>query len=488
MGKSGNRHIESLKNVTLVVLFFTTMLLLYFFWGSPMTSRFMSTITGPEVMEIPTLQEITIPGKIIAHLGDGSYTVLENEEFNCWNECMDSFRMLSKDLVESVDEITEEQFDKIMDYESIFFRFFYSLPYDSLYKIYNVPEIHGFEQIGEFSLIALSSGSPESIFVYSSLKERYYRIVSKLENESMMEIIMEIQREKEPAYYPIGELIGTASKTIIPLANSSTRSELMYRQEFLDLDSQEVKEFAQTFFGESLDFVRQIRSSKGSRIYMYGYGDRILTIGAGGKVGYKNKESPLGYQQSYYEAMNTALNFVASHGGWQLDESIESKPFVLSVQAIESNKQKGFRFIFGIRLQEDRIYLEESHSIMVEVINGQVTQYLRDMIGIEEEEYSKKTQGESKETYSVINMIAQNYPYIAQVLTEKGYDFSGIEGEELFDTISNEISSVTTGYLKLAEEDENVLVPVWVISTDRLLIYFDLFDANPLGYADLREF
>lgn len=489
MGKSKGGYVESLKNVSLVVLFFTTMLLLYFFWGSPMSSKFkIGSIIGLDIVEIPTLQEVTIPGRIIVHLGDGSYTVLEDEELNSWNECIDSLKRLSKDSVESVDEITEEQFDKIMDFKSIYFRFFYSLPFDLFFKVYDVPEIHGLEQIGELSLISFSSGSPESIFVYSSSKEKYYRIVSNIVNESMEELLLKAETQKDPGYYPIGDLIGTASKAIIPLTKKSTRSELVYRQEFLDLDSQEVKEFAQSFFGESLDFVRQIRSSKGSRIYMYGYGDRILTISATGKVEYKNKENPLGSQQNYYEAMNTALHFVAVHGSWQEEEGQALKPFVLSVQTVEYNKLKGFRFVFGVKLSKDTIYHEGSHSIMVEVINGQVTQYLRDMIRVEEEEYLRKTNGIPKETYSVINMIAQNYQHIANVLTEEGYDFGVAEGEELFDVISNEITSVKTGYLKPAVKNENTLVPVWVIRTDSILIYFDLFNANPLGYTDLREF
>lgn len=485
------RHIETIKNIILVVLFFSTMLLLYIFWVNPISNGLkISNFIGSETLDMPNFQSVTEPEKIIVHLGDDSYTVLETYDYDAWNTCIKSLSKLSKDQILSINEITADQFDQIMEFKSITYEFLYDLPYDVFAKKYEASEIHSLEQIGDFSTIAFSSGSPESIFFYSGMKDKYYRIVSDDPHVTLDKLLTEIEDESDFNYHRIGTLVGTTNKTIIPMFKDSSRSELAYTSEFVDLSSAEVKKFAQSFFGESLDFVREIRGSKGTLTYMYGYGEKVLTISADGKVEFKNKEKPQGPSQNYFDALDTALFFVASHGGWKLGEGIEIHPYVMSVKAVEYDKQKGYNIIFGMKLPTGSLYLEEGHSIMIEIINGQVTQYTRNMIIIGDEEFKHQMSGGTKETYSVINMIAQNYSYMAEILTGRGYDFDQLKGEELFDAILNTIISVKSGYLKPLNDNaiERNLMPVWVVNVNDILMYFDLYDAKPLGFTVLFEF
>jgi regulatory protein YycH of two-component signal transduction system YycFG len=491
MNKLKRQQIERIKNLTLAVLFFMTALLLFFFWGSPITKGFkISNFIGPESFDVPSFDTVTIPGRTVVHLGDGKYTVLETDGIDAWNIYLDTMKTLTKNHVESVDEITEEQFDKIMEFKSIFFRFYYDLPNDVFIKKYGASDMFSTESIGEFTILAFSSGSPESLFVYSSPKNKYYRVVSKSPHQELDELISQVKSRESSTYYRIGDMVGSANKTVIPLHKKSDRHELSFSKEYSDPDSDAVKTLAGSFFGESLDFVRQIRGSKGTLTYMYGYGEKVLTIGSEGRVEYKNRETPQGNQQSYLEALDLAMQFVATHGGWQTNGSIEMAPYVMSVIPVEKNKQKGYRIVFGMKFSKEFIYLENSHSIMVEVIHGQVVQYLRNLVRIDEEEYQAKVGGAIKEAYSAINMIAQNYNYIAQILVEKGYDLDLGKGEELFDDVTNSIIFVKTGYLKPEglTGEKGMLIPVWVVNAENILIYFDLFDAAPLGYADLYEF
>lgn len=492
MFKLKRHYIEPLKNVALVVLFFTTMLLLYFFWGSPISNGFkISNIIGSEPEEIPAFEAVTIPGRAVVHLGDGSYTVLYDDNNESWANYIGSLKGLTRENVQSVEEITADQFERIMEFRSIQFVFYYDLPYDVLSKKYNIAEIPGIDQIGSFSLAGFSSGSPESLFFYSKSKNKYYRMVSDSAHSVIDDMLSEIKSKKNPDYYRrIGDLVGTFSnRTVIPISKESTSSLLAYSPEFTDADSLEVNQFAQSFFGESLDFVRQIHGSKGTRIFMYGYGEKVLTIGGGGRVEYRNKETPLGNQQNYFEALDTAMQFVASHGGWQTT-GIEMYPYVLSVKPVERNKQKGYNIIFAMRISTESIYCEDSFPIMTEVINGQITHYIRKMPQIDEKDFEAQGGDVTREAYSAINMLAQNYSYIAEVLTERGYDFSLLKGEELFDAVSNTISLVKTGYVMPAKDDFGGyrLIPAWVVNAGDYLIFFDLYDARPLGHTDLVEY
>ncbi len=490
MGKP-KRYVEPVKNIILVVLFLTTMLLLYFFWGSPMSDSFRITdIIGEEQLEIPSFQAVTQPERIDVHFGEGNYTVLEETDFDAWEQCLQMLRDLEAEKVQAMEEITAQQFDKIMDFRSILYRFHYDMPLESFLKRYELQEIPGVDQVGAFSLIGFSSGSPESLFVYSKSKGKYFRVVYEEPHVSMDELLTAVEDMPSVSYYRIGTLVGRDdNRTLVPLSLNTSLEEILYSPEFDDLDTAEVKDFARTFFGESFDFVRKIEESKGTHIYMYGYGEKVLTISVEGRVEYKNKETPLGSQQNYFDALDSALKFVATHGGWQTDDSMEMSPVVQFASAVENEKRKGYRFVFGMRLLEEPLYPEGSHSIMVEVIHGQVTQYLRDMIEVEEEEFLEQTEGAERQAFSAINMIAQNYPYIASVLSEKGRDFSNLTGEALFDVISDLVISVTTGYMKpeYRQEGENALIPAWVVMADDVLIYFDLYDARPLGHTGLME-
>lgn len=493
MDKSKGRffNIEHIKNYILVVLFFSTMLLLYFFWGSPISKDFkIGNLIGLDQLEIPSFEEITIPGRVVVHMGDGSFLALDDRNPDLWNIFIESLKGLSREEIISVDEITEEQFEKIMDFKSVFFRFHYDIPYEVLTKEYNVVEYTGIEQFGDILLLAYSTGSPESIFIYSNSKNKYYRLVSTIKMDTIDSHLQNIEGVNERSYYrSIGELTGTDNKTVIPLSKESTASKLEYLPEYKDLDSNEVKEFAQGFFGESLDFVRQIKDSKGSKIYMYGYGEKVLTISPNGKVEYKDNETPQGSQQSYLEALDSATTFIAVHGGWSVYEGITMKPYVSSVRQIERDKQKGYRLIFGMEFDGKDIYLENSNSLMIDVIHGQVTQYVRDMITIDESDAEKQNSGHKREAYPAINMLAQNYKYIAGILTETGYDFSLVKEENLFDIINNKIVFVKSGYVRPKKEgsEENQLIPAWVVSTGDVMIFFNLYDAEPLGYTNSFE-
>ena len=490
MGKP-TRYIEPMKNVILVVLFVTTMLLLYFFWGSPISGSFrIMDIIGEDQLVVPSSQAVIQPERIDVHFGEGNYTVLEEEHIDAWEQCLQLLRSLNPEEVQALEEITAEQFDRIMEYRSILYRFHYGMPLESFLKRFQLQEIPGADQVGDFSLIGFSSGSPESLFVYSKSENKYFRVVYQEPHVSMDELLTAVEEIPSVSYFRIGALVGRDdNRTLVPLSLDTSLDEVPYTPEFEDLNTGEVKAFAQTFFGESFDFVRKIEESKGTHIYMYGYGEKVLTISAEGRVEYKNKETPQGSQQNYFDALDSALQFVATHGGWQPDDSMEMSPVVQSARTVEKEKRKGYRFIFGMQLSEEPLYLEGSHSIMVEVIHGQVTQYLRDMIEVEEEEFREQTEGSERQAFSAINMIAQNYPYIASVLSEKGYDFSNLTGEVLFDVISDLIISVTTGYMKpeYEQEGDNALVPAWVVMADDVLIYFDLYDARPLGHTGLLE-
>ena len=121
---------------------------------------------------------------------------------------------------------------------------------------------------------------------------------------------------------------------------------------------------------------------------------------------------------------------------------------------------------------------------MVEILSGQVIYYRRNMVQIDPKILADYEQVEEKETFSPINMLAQNYQYIYSVLLGEEYQFQNLEDESLFEMVSDMIQQVEIGFIKPRSGKENgsELVPAWIVKIDNNFIFFDLYDARPLGY------
>lgn len=479
------KKIETLKNIALIVLFFTTMLFLYSFWGNPIDKSFrLADLISREEVDIPSFESVTVPRLVVLNSGEGTFSIVEENQGNKWRLIL--VEMTDEgNSIESVDEINKTQYDLIMEYRSLALNFSYGLPVEALTKKYGVSDNQTLDQIGEINIIAYSAASRESLFVYNESKDKYYRIVYKNDLKTLDRELEEIAFRTNYNYYKIGQAIGTDNETIVPVSGVFSSEDLVYVQEFQEAEEEEKKEFAKIFFGESLDFVRKIQGSKGSLTFMYGYGEKILTINSSGKIEYRNNESPQGLQQSYVEALEKAMEYIAYHGGWDFGKAVEMRPYVSQVEAIEIDRQKGYRIVFGLDLGKDALYLKEGDSLAVDIINGVVVRYQRDIIMVEEDHYYQSKYTNEKEIYPVVNALASNYVKVGESLKSLDLDFGEIKGEDVFIAISHAISHARSGYLQdTKDEDQDGLKPVWAVQVNEDYIYFDLFTGEFLGVKD----
>lgn len=481
------KYIERMKNILIVALFISAMLLLYFFWENPILSDFsFSEIIAEEADPAPVANEVVQPEQVAVNFGTGVSTVVSYLDQDSWNRSILALRAFAQAEDLSLEPITKEQYDQIMQFRSILISFRYSLPFDDFCNRYVVNQPQTIAQIESFSALGYSAGSPESLFLVDETNDTYFRLISPTNQESLESLIVEIEQEEYEAYYPIGAFLGTANQTVMPLAADSSLKILTASPEFLSSDEEAVRRFAQSFFGESFDFVRRIEESKGTYIYMYGYGQKVLTFFADGSVEYKEDQNGSGAVQTYFEALDSALQFVASHGGFSPFGETSIHPSLRYSEAITNNKAKGYRFVFGMKINGEDVFSESSELLVVELLNGQVTHYRRDLVQAIPDD--SKPGDDVRETYSPVNMLAQNYKYLYSILISEGYSFKESDGDALFDEVSDLIVQVQTGYVRRATEDGSVqteLIPAWIVIIDDLQIYFDLYEADPIGYAKI---
>ena len=86
------------------------------------------------------------------------------------------------------------------------------------------------------------------------------------------------------------------------------------------------------------------------------------------------------------------------------------------------------------------------------------------------------------EAFPAVNMIAQNYEYLSEILAEAGVLTLSEESlpEEVFNQVAGCIDGIQTGYF--LEEGTEEFVPAWCLSMEGVKAWFSLYDAFPLGY------
>ena len=483
------KHIERMKNTLIVALFISAMLLLYFFWENPIlpTFNFPGIISEETEAVVPSVTEVIQPEQVAINFGTGASTVISYLEQDSWNQGILALRHFSNADDLSAESITKEQFEQIMAFRSVRIAFLYPLPFDSFCQEYAVTKGQALTSVKAFTTIGYSAGSPESLFLADEESGTYYRLISPSNKNSLEALIKETEEKEYAAYYPIGTFLGTSNQTVMPLAFQSTLDTVSCLPEFDRREETEIRGFAQKFFGESFDFIRRIEESKGSRIYMYGYGQKVLTIFPDGSAEYKEDLASTGSEQTCFEALRSVLQFVASHGGWEPFEEMSIAASLRYAEAIEKDKLPGYRFVFGVKFEGQDLFYESGDILTVEIINGQVTYYKRNLITINPDG-DGESGGDGRETFSPVNMLAQNYQYLYSLLLSEGYTFKEKDSDALFDEVSNRIDQVQTGYVRQADGEtpgKIELTPAWIVMIDDLQVYFDLYDATPLGYANI---
>lgn len=486
----GQNRIENLKNVALVLLFLSTMLLLYFFWENPNLDSFrLSSIIADE--EDPAIaldsSAVTRPREAAVHFGNGVYTLLPHDRYGAFEQTVAALAGTGADENLAVEEITAEQYRQVMDFRSLRFEFAYDIPFQAFLNKYQILRTQSLEAIETLTILSYSVGSPESLFIYDGKNKRHYRLVAREELPPLAQLIDRAETDSHTVYYTLGALVGTRNPTVVPLALEAGIGPLAFTGEFTEDRDDEVRAYAQTFFGESFDFVRRIEETKGAVIYMYGYGEKILTVNADGSSEYKEKEGLGGTQPGYFGSLDLALQFIASHGGFAPEGSAALTPYVEKAVPLERERRRGFRFVFGAEINGTRIRLQERDWIVVEVIGDQVVFYSRSAMAIDPEDAAIAMTQQPREAYSAINMLAQNNQRILTSLLSQGILVEGETEEALFEAMSDHISMVEKGYAEQSERDgSRTLVPAWSVKAGDAVLHFGLYDAEPLETAAER--
>lgn len=476
--------IEKAKNMSLVVLFLSTVLLLYFFWGNISFNNFSSPSEQKKI-ENTQISKVLRPDRLVINFGGGNYSVISVGRDDLWNgesskdsmvKEIDSFAKTDSILVE---EIPYDKYQEVMATRSIRADFNYDIPMTDFCNKFKIDKQQSFDTIETVTSIGYSTSIKKHLFIYDGKNKKYYRMIADTDNTDFEALIAGVEAKGYISYYPVNTYTGANVKntTLIPVNVEINLRKFPYKQDIYPYQTEKVNDITEEFFGGNFDFVRTIIEDKGTVIKMYGYGQTVLIINTDGSVEFKQELTQNKSGQSFADALSTAVDFIDRHGSWK-----SMSPY-LETATINSDKPGGYQFTFGVEINGTRLFYEKEAPIVVNVTQGQVTYYKRNMIDFDKQEVESIEANAVENAFSSVNLIAQNYNYIYNVLLKESAVAPSANQTAIFDDVASLIRDMQVGYLKRSVKSDNEIQPVWVVTIDNIDVYFDLYNAEPIGYS-----
>ena len=463
------RIVENIKNVILVVLFLTTILLLYLLWSGDSSSPIVLSDILPFIekeSDAPEWLDVIVPEYLAVGSGDGSFKV----EYQDMTAVRDESIAILAEIYEGtlqVYTITEDQYNKAMSqYACAIIGWPADLPYQEFCQKCGI-ESSAAEGIDFMSSLAYSDAAGDSVFIHDAVNKLHYRLA--LEGADFARPVITGDAAGQSAYYPASVILGCSSSALIPISEHSSQQVCRYARE--SDDERTRISIAEGIFGDTFDFVRRMTDDFGTVTYMYGYGQKTLTVLQDGSYEYKAETS--GESQGFFGDLETALKFVAQCGGWGgEDQGISYR----LVEAEEKGTQRDRSCTFGFAgfIGDNRIYAENGLPLVVTVKSGSISYYYRNAVTLAEAEA-----GETAPVCDAANVIASNAGHMYKV---ENNDALSPDTDEAFSVIADSVDSVSMGYY-LFEGDDSLL-PCWVVRlSGGDCFFFDLYGGSPLGFS-----
>ncbi|WP_053955051.1 hypothetical protein [Inediibacterium massiliense] len=484
-----NFNIEKFKTLLLAILFTLSIALNQQLWEKISLDKITPSVKDTEVVNMnninhsDNISDILSPQSFTINFGGGLHTVLHSDSYNMWNEVVKIFKKSYFLESSSIEKINKEKWIELQKFRSIEMQFGYSMSPQLLSNITQQKKLGIYEKIEGFDKILISLMDESCIYLADEKRNAYYVVRGTPKVENFSKVIKNIEQGNYEAYYALTDIYGINNNTLMPIEGGEDLHNIEVVKEIDSLSEEQVEAFAGTFFGENLDFVRKIRETNGSVIYMYGYGQKALKIDHMGRLQYVEKidEGKASKSMKLDEATQIAISFVREHGDM---EGING--YLKEIKTFEEKNQKGYVFLFGYGLNNLPVYYHDEGKIIdapieVKVLGEQVISYKR---FIKREKVAMKFLGDKEQNHilSSPQIIDMNFPMIQKDYAKINQEVSQ---KNITDQVLEKVKSIEIGYYDDSNKQPNELSLIWIIKIDKIVYYFDAATGKLLWHSSL---
>lgn len=423
------------------------------------------------------------PQNFIVSFGGNDYSVFYSEPFQeyvegeqgsllIWTVAKKELRDFFRGVYE-YEFITKEEFDKVKQFKSIRLQLGYDIGANDFVSIISGLEEKDKNISDKINTILIPATENQKKYVYltNSKGSKYIKFTGKDKTEEILGVINNLKNvvDKNLSYKPLQDVMGTINDTIVPFIYSTEENNYKppsFLAEGFNFDDKSITDYVNSFFTNSLDFTKEIAETDGTRIYMYGYGDRVLRINKDGLVEYFEKEprSTDDKDNSFENKLNIAIKFITS----KVNFPFSKDDIYISDYEYDENFEK-HKFSFGYRLNGYQVGMhmgKDDRLIEVEIKNQTVI-YYKSMIklaGTSIINSEGKMLGFLDVIRNNIDLIRNNY-----------YKSKNINPENVLSDkfpVADYVNDVMLTYYLVGEEFK----PAWKIGIDDIVYYFDIYD------------
>ncbi len=483
---------ERIKSVVLVVLFLVSLTLIQGIWFYLPVGGVISIANNADLQDIDIdVTDILSPQSFFISFGGGNHTVFFSEPYEVWNistppeakkevSIWDTVKPILKEYLGNefiYEEITVEEWERINKFKSVRMNFATGIPGDSLISALSGGNREIFEIHDSINTILIPATDVEqkNIYIGNYEENRYHKLTGAIIGSEIRLLIENIEKNVDDRgymyYVSMKDISNVNNDVLVPLFDKTSIPSYIARNQIDVSDNANVRSIANQFFGSGFNFVKRITEIDGTYIYMYGYGEKALKVNKKGILEYmeKNDKEKTTPDLDFLDSLKYAVKFVEERISWPVN--IENT-YLSGYEEIEKESEKGYRFSFNYRLNGLPVFIPdigEDRGIVVEIIGKQITYYRRVV-----KRYGKKLDDEEDTERRILNIIEVLRRH-SGLIKNSYVNFSQKEwNQEQIDALQIEelIDEIELAYYS---DRDDVLKPVWEITVDNIVYYFDLY-------------
>lgn len=477
------RNKERLKSAILVSLFVLSLGLNTHVGLNFLDNKLVNKFNKTNIQKIEIEKTVTenivrmiSPQRYIVNFGGGLHTIIYSDSYDIWTNLTKSF--IDSYHEQNVEVIDYDRWKNAVEHKSLLLEFKYSISpknlLDILGKQLKLKDSMAFNKI-------LICQKDNNVYLGND-KDNIYFVVKDLNNiYNILKKIDKIENTDYQTYYNIKDIYGIQNKNLIPEAFQNI-SKVQVEKEIMPTNERATEAFAETFFGNNLDFIRRIKETSGTIVYMYGYGQRVLRIEESGRIEYVEEINPrLAAEKSTIDiSLKLAANFISTHGNTPLN-----KMYLRNIIPFIDGGKQGYKFLFGYKLNNLPVY-KSSHSnslnsmepIEVKILGKQIISYKRN---VKSQKNVANFLEESKDILKARQVIDLNFEtikndYVTTMISQGAL----INEQTLSSDILKSLQNVQIGYYDNEKIYKNEVIPIWIIKDKVKTYYIDAYTGEIL--------
>ncbi len=347
-----------------------------------------------------------------------------------------------------------------------------------------------------FSEILIVLNKRNTIYLGDQTSGNYYALTGSYNGDELKSKLDYIESSEEIIYYTLEDHYSLIKRlndefttydpngTLVPRNHVEVIDVIKVNKEIEIRDESEntketIQKFADRAFDGSFDFVNRLKDVDGSVVFIYGYGERALKLGASGEIEYKRKldDNIAGSPLSLTDSLKVAVDFISKYGG--VPNSTYLTGFTTTGEA-----DSGYRFTFGYRVQGYPVInseLNSGNAIEIEVYGHQVLSFKRLVRTYSKVADIPEIMGQQ---YKMEDVLVINSDRIHKDYKEaEDAPFSKNQMDEILQHINN----VEIVYYSDVLLNSERLIPAWQIQIGSNIYYINMHSGNIIKTVKTKE-